>query len=84
MYMAKKKIRHVVKAHVKKAKAKVVAVKKAAAPQNKSILTVIRGWMFVVAFALMLGIGAVVGTYFNKLLNENTPTVAGAQIQVNR
>jgi hypothetical protein len=73
--MAKKKIRHVAKAsHVKKA-----AVAKTA--NNKNLLTVIRGWMFVVAFALMLGIGAVVGTYFNQLLNTNTPTVAGAETQ---
>jgi hypothetical protein len=75
--MTKKKVKHVAKSHhVKKA----VTAK----PQNKNLLTVIRGWMFVVAFALMLGIGAVVGTYFNQLMNENTPTVAGAQIQLYR
>ena len=71
--MAKKKIRRVVKTHSKK----VVAVR-----QPKSLLTVIRGWMFVVAFALMLGIGAIVGTYFSQLMNESTPTVAGAQIEI--
>jgi hypothetical protein len=75
--MAKKKVKHVAKSHHVK---KTVAAK----PQSKNLLTVIRGWMFVVAFALMLGIGAVVGTYFNKLMNENTPTVAGAQIQLYR
>jgi hypothetical protein len=47
-------------------------------------LVVVRGWMFVVAFALMLGIGAVVGTYFNTLINESTPTVAGAQIELSK
>ena len=77
--MTKKKIRHVAKAHHVK---KTVAA--ARTPANKRLLTVIRGWMFVVAFALMLGIGAVVGTYFSNLLNENTPMVAGAETQVNR
>ena len=47
-------------------------------------LVIVRGWMFVVAFALMLGIGAVVGTYFNALINESTPTVAGAQIEISK
>jgi hypothetical protein len=47
-------------------------------------LVVVRGWMFVVAFALMLGIGAVVGTYFSTLINESTPTVAGAQIEISK
>jgi hypothetical protein len=69
--MAKKKIRR---------QAKTVTRKVKTAAQPKSILTIIKGWMFVVAFALMLGIGAIVGTYFSQLMNENTPTVAGAQI----
>jgi len=45
------------------------------------ILTIIKGWMFIVAFALMLGMGAVVGTYFNQLLTQ-AGTVAGAQIEI--
>jgi hypothetical protein len=50
------------------------------APANDT-LVVVRGWMFVVAFALMLGIGAITGTLFNKMLNENVPTVAGVQVE---
>ena len=41
-------------------------------------LVVVRGWMFVVAFALMLGIGAIVGNFVNSQLNLETPMVAGA------
>jgi hypothetical protein len=76
MYMAKKKVRHVHKAHTTH---KVVRAKPV-----QDALVVVKGWMFVVAFALMLGIGAVVGTYFNNLMNENTPAVAGAQIEISK
>jgi hypothetical protein len=75
--MAKKKNRHVHKAH---ASHRVMRAK----PVHDNSLVVVRGWMFVVAFALMLGIGAVVGTYFNTLINESTPTVAGAQIEISK
>jgi hypothetical protein len=68
--MAKKTVRHIHHhTHHKVVKAKPV----------KDSLLVVRGWMFVVAFALMLGIGAVVGTFFNSMLNESVPTVAGVQ-----
>jgi hypothetical protein len=70
--MAKKIVR--AKHHV--AHHKVVKAKPAS-----DTLVVVRGWMFVVAFALMLGIGAIVGTFFNQMLNESAPMVAGAQIQ---
>jgi hypothetical protein len=74
--MAKKKIRHVHKVH---ASHRVMHAKPV-----RDELVIVRGWMFVVAFALMLGIGAVVGTYFNALINESTPTVAGAQIEISK
>lgn len=45
---------------------------------SENYLVVVRGWMLVVAFALMLGIGAVVGQFINNQLNASTPTVAGA------
>ena len=70
--MAKKVVRHSHR-HVHH---RVVRAK----PVNDT-LVVVRGWMFVVAFALMLGIGAIVGTFFNQMLNESVPSVAGAQIQ---
>jgi hypothetical protein len=44
---------------------------------NENYLVVVRGWMLVVAFALMLGVGAIVGNYINQQLNLSTPTVAG-------
>ncbi len=44
---------------------------------NENYLVVVRGWMLVVAFALMLGIGAVVGQFINTQLNASTPMVAG-------
>ena len=47
----------------------------------KDYLVIIKSWMFVVVFALMLGIGAVVGTYINTQLEQSTPMVAGAQTE---
>lgn len=47
----------------------------------KDYLIIIKSWMFVVVFALMLGIGAVVGTYINTQLEQSTPMVAGAQTE---
>ena len=69
--MAKKHLRRV--RHHKPVK----AVKVKTAPDS---VMVVQGWMFVVAFALMLGVGAIVGTYVNKVMNENVPTVAGASV----
>jgi hypothetical protein len=48
---------------------------------SENYLVVVRGWMLVVAFALMLGIGAVVGNFINQQLDQATPTVAGASIE---
>ena len=50
---------------------------RAAKPQE-SYLVVVRSWMLLVMFALMLGLGAVVGTYLNQQ-SASTPTVAGVQ-----
>ena len=44
-------------------------------------LVVVRGWMFLVAFAMMLGLGAMVGNFVNVQLNQSTPQVAGASTQ---
>lgn len=44
---------------------------------NEQYLVVVRGWMLVVAFALMLGVGAIVGNFVNQQLDINTPAVAG-------
>lgn len=68
--MKKKIVKHVHrKAHTVKAKA---------AGQQGQYLVYVRGWMFLVMFALMMGLGAVVGTAINNQLN--TGQVAGVQI----
>lgn len=48
---------------------------------NEQYLVVVRSWMLVVVFALMLGVGAIVGTFLNAKLNESVPSVAGASIE---
>lgn len=53
----------------------------AARRQNQNYLVVVRGWMLVVALALMLGVGAIVGRFLNERLNEAIPQVAGVQIE---
>lgn len=59
-------------------------VKKAAAKKttatNGPYLVYVRGWMFFVMVALMLGLGLVVGNYLNQSLNG--PMVAGAQVEL--
>ena len=65
--MAKKKVHH----------KKSVRSSRKSAPQE-SYFVVVRSWMLLVMFALMLGLGAVVGTYLNQQSN-GTPVVAGAE-----
>ena len=69
--MAKKHLRRVT--HHRTLKTKKVK-------PSADAVVVVQGWMFVVAFALMLGIGAVVGTYVNGVFNSGEPMVAGATI----
>ena len=45
---------------------------------SENYLVVVRGWMLTVAFALMLGVGAIVGNFINHQLNQSAPVVAGA------
>jgi hypothetical protein len=66
MHMAKKHVRRV---HHR-------AARHTSRPDDK-YLVVVRSWMLVVAFALMLGIGAMVGQFINTQLDASTPTVAG-------
>lgn len=56
-------------------KSHAVRARAAGQPQY---LVLVRGWMFLVMFALMLGLGAVVGTALNN--NLNAGQVAGVQI----
>ncbi|MBI3577100.1 hypothetical protein HY086_03640 [Candidatus Gottesmanbacteria bacterium] len=55
-----------------------VRARQASQPQY---LVLVRGWMFLVMFALMLGLGAVVGTAVSKNFNQDKPEVAGVQIE---
>lgn len=52
-----------------------------ASKPHESYLVVVRSWMLLVMFALMLGLGAVVGTYLNAQSEANTPSVAGVEIE---
>lgn len=56
---------------------------RSAKPRNifDRYLIVVRSWMLFVLFALMLGVGAIVGNFINQKLNETTPQVAGIQIE---
>jgi len=68
---------------------KKVVRRKTAAPakpaarkaEKKNFLFLIKSWMFVVMFALMLGIGAIVGTFINTQMNADNPQVAGVTIE---
>ena len=57
-------------------KTHVVRARAAGQPQY---LVLVRGWMFLVMFALMLGLGAVVGTALSN--NLNTGQVAGVTVE---
>lgn len=48
---------------------------------GRNYLVVIRGWMFIVLFAIMLGVGAVIGSYLNTLMDASTPQVAGVSTE---
>lgn len=48
---------------------------------DETYIVAVRGWMLVVAFALMLGVGTVVGGFIRQQLDQATPTVAGASTQ---
>lgn len=48
---------------------------------SENYLVVVRGWMFVVAFALMLGLGALVGQFISTQIASSVPAVAGMQIE---
>ncbi len=48
---------------------------------TKNYFVMVRGWMFIVMFAIMLGVGAVIGTYLNTLMNASTPQVAGVSTE---
>jgi len=69
--MKKKLVRHTAR--------KVRAIRRE--PQKKSFLFLLKSWMFVVMFALMLGIGAIVGSYINQQMNASVPQVAGVSIE---
>ncbi len=55
---------------------------RAKSPQQ--YLVVVRSWMFLVMFALMLGAGVILGNVINQKLNETTPQVAGYQTEISK
>jgi len=59
--------------------AKAVA-KRAKSAKAEPYLVVVRGWMFFVLIALMMGLGLVIGNYINSAVNG--PQVAGSQIDL--
>lgn len=46
---------------------------------SQDYLVLVRGWMFIVLFAVMLGVGVIVGNFINQQLNVTPSQVAGAQ-----
>ena len=68
--MAKKHVRRV---HHKPAHRK--------AHTGENYLVVVRSRMLVVAFALMLGLGAMVGQFISANVASSTPAVAGVEIE---
>lgn len=63
-------------------KSKSVHARRSTAPAGKkNVLILLKSWMFVVMFALMLGVGTIIGTYINQEMNMATPQVAGVQIE---
>ncbi len=81
--MKKKVVKVVAKKSIKKP-VKKAAPARTAAPKSekKSFLVLLKSWMFVVMFALMLGMGAIVGTFLQTQMDAATPTVAGASIEL--
>ena len=70
-------------------KRKIVHKKKAVATHHSSssralkrsddkYVILVRSWIFLVLFAIMLGVGIIVGSYINNQLNGGSPMVAGA------
>lgn len=68
------------KKHVSHKKHHVTHTARARRPKE-GYLVVVRSWMLLVMFALMLGLGAVVGTYLNAQSAANDPAVAGVQVE---
>jgi site-specific recombinase len=50
--------------------------------QTVDYMVVVRSWMLIVLFALMLGVGAIIGNYINVHLAEGVPTVAGSSVEL--
>jgi hypothetical protein len=48
---------------------------------KKNLLLMIKSWMFVVMVALMLGIGAIIGSFIKTQMDVSTPQVAGVSIE---
>jgi len=49
--------------------------------EDEHYLILVRSWVFLVLFAMMLGVGVIVGSYINSQLNGGAPVVAGTSIE---
>lgn len=49
-----------------------------AAKVSEGYLVLVRSWVLVVMFAIMLGVGAIAGSFLNSQVLQTTPQVAGA------
>lgn len=55
--------------------------KPARAPKvSEGYLVLVRSWVLVVMFAIMLGVGAIAGTFIQSQILQSTPQVAGTSI----
>jgi len=59
------------------------AARPASRGEKKNFLLMLKSWMFVVMVALMLGIGAIVGSFIQTQMNAATPQVAGVSVEAN-
>ncbi len=66
---------------MKKRKARHVSHRTRTARPSQQYLVMVRSWMLVVAFAIMLGVGAMVGQFINTQMDASSPSVAGDQIE---
>lgn len=64
----------------RKATHKKVQKRRSPAGEDQYAL-VIHSWIFLVSFAIMLAMGAIVGNFINSQLDSTSPQVAGYQIE---
>lgn len=56
---------------------KSVSTRRLNRKEDDTYVILVRSWVFLVMFAIMMGVGVIVGNYINHSLNGSPPTVAG-------